>query len=152
MSNINYKIPKAEIKVDILLDYRQNPGTEEYILFLDEVSRYRKGRETLYEFLNKKKQNQFVPMKKCSSGEFVILNLADIVYVKEKEAFSTPSPQKVLLYFKDRQLEVGHINPLPDSQARVLDYLNQDVQFILFYHDERKMFVNKNKILKAQED
>ena len=148
MNKIDYKIQKVETKVDILMDSGQTTEVEEYILFLDEFSRYRKGKETIYEYLNKNQENQFVPMKDCRSGEFVILNLADIVYVREKEKFSTPSPQKVLLYFKDnRQLEVDHINPLPDSQSRVLDYLNQDVKFILFYHDKRKIFVNKNKIV-----
>ena len=152
MSKLDYKIPKIEAKVDILIDDVNNPEPEEYILFLDEFSRYRKGKETLYEFLNKKKEKEFIPLKHIDTGEFVFLKLADIIYVKEKEKFSNQSFQEIVLSLKNNiQLEVGHYNPLPDAQSRVLDYLNQEVLFILFYLDERKLFVNKNKIVRVKE-
>jgi hypothetical protein len=152
MSKLDYKIPKIEAKVDILIDDETTSEAKEYILFLDEFSRYRKGKETLYEFLNKKKEKEFIPLKNFNSGEFIILKLDDIVYVKEKEIYSHQSFQEVVLSLRNNiQLEVGHFNPLPDSQSRVLDYLNQEVQFILFYHDERKIFVNKNKIIRVKE-
>jgi hypothetical protein len=151
MSKLDYRIPKIEAKVDILVDDEIHKA-EEYILFLDEFSRYRKGKETLYEFLNKKKEKEFIPLKNVSTGEFVILKLDEIIYIKEKEIFSNHSIKEIVLTLKNKiQLEVGHFNPLPDSQSRVLDYLNQEVIFILFYHDERKIFVNKNKIVKVIE-
>ena len=151
MSKINYKIPKIEAKVTVFIDDERIPE-EEYIMFLDEFSRYRKGKETIYEFLNKKKSNEFVPLKHSGTGGFVILNLDDIVYVKEEEKSNKQSHQKVLLYLKNNtQLEVDHFNPLPDSQSRVLDYLNQEVQFILFYHENRKIFINKSKIIRIKE-
>jgi hypothetical protein len=151
MSKLDYRIPKIEAKVDILVDDEIHEA-EEYILFLDEFSRYRKGKETLYEFLNKKKEKEFIPLKNVSTGEFVILKLDEIIYIKEKEKFSNHSIKEIVLTLKNKiQLEVGHFNPLPDSQSRVLDYLNQEVIFILFYHDERKIFVNKNKIVKVIE-
>jgi hypothetical protein len=42
----------------MLIDGEASPGIEEYILFLGEFSRYRKGKETIYEFLNKKKEKE----------------------------------------------------------------------------------------------
>jgi hypothetical protein len=152
MSKIDYIIPKIEVKVDIMIDDEPNPGVEECVLFLDEFSRYRSGKETIYEFLNKKKETEFIPLKNCNTGELFIMNLNDIVYVKEKERFSNHTFQEIVLTLRNNiQLQVGHFNPLPESQSRILDYLNQEALFIMFSHDERKIFVNKNKIIKVKE-
>lgn len=153
MNTIDYKIPKLEVAVDILIDdgtgSKQIPG--EYTLFLNEFSRYRKGPETVYEFLNKHKQ--FIPLKETGTGDFMALNLDDVVFVREQEANVGLSDQKqVTLFFRHNlQLEAGYISPLPDSQSRLLDYLNQEGQFILFSQGGRKMFVNKNLILRVKE-
>ncbi|MCP5047383.1 MAG: hypothetical protein GY940_09450 [bacterium] len=151
MNTLDYKIPKIQVTAEILVDYRTAPEVEEYILFLNEFSRYRKGKETIYEFLSQKKQ--FIPLKDCKTGEFIAMNVDDIVYVREKEK-SSPQPEqsKVTLYLRANFiLEVEHFNPLPDSQSRVLDYLNQEGQFILFRQGEQKIFVNKQKIIKVKE-
>lgn len=150
MSTIDYKIPKIEIHTDIAVDNGTTFDIDEYILFLNQFSRYRKGQETIYEFLNKKKE--FIPAKRANSGDLAILNHAQIVYVREKEKQKLPPHRQLVLFLKNSvQLEVGHVNPLPDSQSRVLDYLNQETEFILFYHDQQKIFVNKNKIIKVSE-
>lgn len=152
MSKIDYIIPKIEVKVDIMIDDETNPRVEEHVLFLDEFSRYRKGRETIYEFLNQKKEKEFIPLKNCNSGEFFLLKLDDIVFVKEKERFNSQTFQEIVFTLRNNvRMEVGHFNPLPESQSRVLDYLNQEVLFIMFSHDERKIFINKNKIIKVKE-
>lgn len=153
MNTIDYKIPKLEVKVDILIDdgSEERPLPKEYTLFLNEVSRYRKGPETVYEFLNKHKQ--FVPLKESGSGDFMALNLDDVVFVRERESDDALSDQKeVTLFFRrNLHLEAGYMSPLPDSQSRLLDYLNQESQFILFTQGGQKMFVNKNLILKVKE-
>jgi hypothetical protein len=152
MSKRDYIIPKIEVKVDMLIDAETSSAIEEYILFLDEFSRYRRGKETIYEFLNKRKEKEFIPIKSCKNGEFFLLKLDDIIFVKEKEKSGQQSLQEIVFTLRNNiQLEVGHINPLPESQSRVLDYLNQEVRFIVFYHDERKIFINKNKIIKVKE-
>ena len=151
MNTIDYKVPKIQVPADILVDYRTAPEAEEYILYLNEFSRYRKGKETIYEFLSQKKQ--FIPLKDSSTGEFIALNVDDIVYVKEKEkSVIQPNQSKVTLYLRSNfQLEVEHFNPLPDSRSRVLDYLNQEGQFILFRQGDQKIFINKQKIIKVRE-
>jgi hypothetical protein len=136
----------------MLIDGETSPGIEEYILFLDEFSRYRRGKETMYEFLNKRKEKEFIPLKSCNTGELFLMKLDDIIFVKEKDRSGQQSLQEIVFTLRNNiQLEVGHINPLPESQSRVLDYLNQEVRFIVFYHDERKIFINKNKIIKVKE-
>jgi hypothetical protein len=150
MTTIDYKIPKLEVKTEIFTDHT---GTrpEEYFLFLSEYSRYRKGPETIFEFLNKGKA--FIPLKHVPTGRFIALNVNEIIYLKEvSETRTPPSVKKVKLYLKnDLDLTVDHFKPLPDSQSRVLDYLNDKNQFIVFFHDGCKIFINKEKVLKVEE-
>lgn len=150
MSDTDYKIPKIETKVEILVD-QKNQKSEKYILFLNEYSRYQKGQETLYEFLNKGRD--FIPLKNPANREFFILNINDILYLKEQKKSQEPqSLKKVILYLKNNvELELNHFKPLPDSQSRVLDYLNGKNQFVVFIQKDRKIFVNKKKILKVKE-
>lgn len=153
MNTIDYKIPKIQANVDIMIHQcgkTVDTQEEEYILFLNEFSRYRKGPESVYEFLNKKKK--FIPLKACITGEFMALNIDAIYYVREKEIFDAVPSQQISLQLENNiQLEVDHFNQLPDSQSRILDYLNQESQFILFRHREQKIFINKNKILRVKE-
>jgi hypothetical protein len=153
MNTIDYKIPKIEVKVDILIDEGDdsNPAPREFTLFLNEYSRYRKGQETIFEFLNKRKQ--FIPVKASSTKEFFALNLDDVLYVREQESFNAKSEQRqVMLFFRHSiNLEVSYISPLPDSQSRLIDYLNQEGQFILFSQGDKKVFVNKDKIVRVKE-
>jgi hypothetical protein len=151
METTDFKIPKVQVNVEILIDNGLTTGeAEEYTIFLSEYSRYRKGKETTFEFLNKKKD--FIPLKKVSTGEIEILRAGEIIYVKEKTKSQSASQQYVTLFFRNNlRLEVGHVNPLPDSHSRVLDYLNQESRFLLFYSNEQKLFVNKSKIAKVKE-
>jgi len=150
MDTIDYRIPKVEIKSDIAIDNGVAFEEDEYIMFLDKISRYRHGEETVFEFLSKKKG--FIPLKKSSSGEFIIVNMDDIAYIREKEKNVLSLQRQIKLYMKNNlSLELGHINPLPDSQSRVLDYLNQDSLFLLFYQEDQKIFINKSKIIKVIE-
>ncbi|MCP4157364.1 MAG: hypothetical protein GY757_57165 [bacterium] len=151
MSSIDYKIPKIEVKAYILVD-QDGGNPEEYILYLNEFSRYRKGQETLFEFLNKDKS--FIPLKHSDSGEFIALNIDRIIYLEEQmEATEVMASKKQVLIdlVKNINMEVGHFRPLPDSQSRVQDYLNGNNQFIVFFHNNRKIFFNKHKIIKVKE-
>jgi len=150
MNTIDYKIPKIEVKVEILIDHGQAKLPEAYLLFLNEFSRYRKGQETVFEFLNKKKK--FIPLKYSGTNEFLVMNLDEIIFVRETSLMEVEADQKVILFLKNHvQLEVDHFNPLPDSHSRILDYLNQESQFILFAHNGHKLFVNKHKIITLKE-
>jgi hypothetical protein len=150
MDILDYKIPKVEVSAYIALDNGLTFEQDEYVIFLDQFSRYRKAEQSIYEFLNSK--NGFIPLKNCVTGEFLIVNINDVVYVKEKEKFIAQYERKIKLQLENNfLLEVDHINPLPDSHSRVLDYLNQETDFLLFYYDERKIFINKKKILRVKD-
>ncbi|MCP5105952.1 MAG: hypothetical protein GY950_21370 [bacterium] len=152
MSSIDYKIPKIEVKVELFTHHQKVNTPKEYVLFLNEYSRYRKGPETIFEFLNTEK-HYFIPLIESQTGAFVIQNIDAIIYLKEMaESQVPPSLKRVVLFLSDnRELVVSHFKPLPESHSRVLDYLNDKNQFIVFYHQDRKVFVNKRKIIKAEE-
>jgi hypothetical protein len=147
MSMINYRIPKIEVKIEVLINQESTvPG--EYILFLNEFSRYRKGEETIFEFLNKEKEKCFIPLKNAVTGEFIIVCTDELIYVKEQEETQIPpSIKRLRLQMTNNiQLEVDHFKLLPESQSRVLDYLNDKSQLIVFYQENRKIYINKTKI------
>lgn len=150
MSTLDYKIPKLEVKAEIFTDH-SGTHPENFFLFLSEYSRYRKGPETIFEFLNKGKA--FIPLRNASTGSFIVLNVTEIIYLKEdNETRIPPSVKQVKLYLKNHlDLVVDHFKPLPDSQSRVLDYLNDKNQFIVFFHEGCKIYINKEKILKVEE-
>lgn len=150
MTTIDYKIPKIEVTAEVALDNGLTLEVDDYIFYLDQFSRYRKGEETIFEYLNKK--SEFIPLKKVRTGEFTIVNMSDIAYVKEKEKISVQCQGTLKLMLKRNFIiEVGHINPLPDSHARVLDYLNQDTAFLLFFKDDQRILISKNKITTVKE-
>ncbi len=150
MSKIDYRIPKSEVTVDILVDHWDGKVAE-YVLYLSMVSRYRKGPESLFEFLNKDKS--FIPIKDVASGQVTILNMDEIMYVEEKEpAGNGETGREVTLYLTHRvTLKLVHFKPMPDAQSRTLDYLNDPSRFIVFANQGRRIFINKNKIVKVQE-
>ncbi len=150
MSVIDYKVPKVNVNVDVLIN--EEAGTPmECLLFLNEFSRYRKGKETILEFLNK--ENYFIPLKVADTGKFIIVSTNELVYVKEQdESKPPPSPKRLVLHMVNNiRLEVDFFKLLPESQSRVLDYLNDKSQFIVFYHENRKIYVNKHKIRRLEE-
>ena len=152
MSTINYRIPKIEVKIEVLIN-QENAVPGEYIVFLNEFSRYRKGEETVFEFLNKEKEKCFIPLKDAVTGEFIIVCTDELVYVKEREeAQVPPSIKRLQLHMINNfKLEVDHFKLLPESQSRVLDYLNDKSQFVVFYQENRKIYVNKTKIRMVKE-
>lgn len=151
MSTINYKIPKVESRVDLLID-QVHKKPEEYVIYLSEFSRYRKGPETVFEFLNKEKH--FIPLKESGTGTFVITNIEQIVYVREQEESQPPAELKrvkIFLSNNNVELTVDHFKPLPDNQSRMLDYLNDKNRFVVFFHNNHKIHINKEKIIKVEE-
>lgn len=152
MSTIDYKIPKINVKTDVLID--EAGGTQkECILFLNEFSRYRKGKETILEFLNKEKESCFIPLKIADTGQFLIVCINELVYVKEQaESQPPPSPKQLVLHMVNGiRLEVEFFKLLPESQSRVLDYLNDKNRFIVFYQENQKIYINKHKIRTVEE-
>lgn len=152
MSTIDYKIPKIKVKADVVIN-QEGETPKKCILFLNEFSRYRKGKETILEFLNKEKENCFIPMQIADTGQFIIVCVNELVYVKEQEESQPPpAPKRLVIHMVNNiDLDVDFFRLLPESHSRVLDYLNDKTQFIVFYQGNRKIYVNKYKIRKVEE-
>jgi hypothetical protein len=147
-----YRVPKREIKVDIVIDKISGSNySKEYTLFLNEFSRFSSGEETIYEYLNS--NIQFIPLKAPSSNELLIVNIDDIIYIKEKENSDIPSCQELIVFFReDFELKVKQYNQLPKSHSRIIDYLNQENRFVSFLFENQKIYINKNKIMMVKEN
>ena len=149
----NYRIRKREVNAEILTTGDHMPG--EYILFLESLSKNRKTPQTMFQFLNT--NNSFIPIKNASTREVSLLNVNEIIYLKEpKESpeFQVKSVKKRVKFIltNDIELEVDHFIHLPKARSRMLDYLNNPDRFIVFYHNHHKTYINKNKILKVKEE
>ncbi len=149
MHSLDYKIPKIEVKAVILLDEPEAKPAE-YILFFNEFSRYRRGQETMFEFLNA--ERSFIPVKDAATGEFMVFNIDQILFLREIQNFEAPPGRKpVVVHLSHKiQLKVEHFKLLPDSQSRILDYLNEQSRFIVFFYNGHRMFINKHKIVKVK--
>lgn len=144
MPEQNYKIPKREVTVEILFD--DNSGKfQPYILFLNQYSEYRKGEETVEEFL--KRNVDFIPVKEPATGSTSIINKEEIICLNEAQAAETTTTQTATLVLRNRfKLQVAHIAELPEFRSRVQDYLNNDLQFLVFGFKGTRLYVNKSKI------
>ena len=144
MHEQDYKIPKREVTVEILFD--DNSGKfQPYVLFLNEFSEYRKGEETVEEFL--KRNVDFIPVKEPGTGNTSIINKEEIICLNEARSIDMQSPQTATLILRNRfKLQVAHIVELPEFRSRVQDYLNNDLQFLIFGFKGTKLYVNKSKI------
>jgi len=144
MEEQNYKIPKQEVAVEILFD--DNSGKfQPYIIFLNEFSEYRRGEETIEEFL--RRNVDFFPVKEPDTGKTSIINKAEIICLNEAKTVGPKDGQPFSLILRNKfKLQVTHIAELPQFRSRVQDYLNNDLQFLTFGFKGTRLYVNKSKI------
>jgi hypothetical protein len=143
------KIPKIETLVDIMFVDRQQAG-EEFFLYLDHFSPLHKGEQTLEEFINS--DLQFIPAKRAPDREFQILNTQSIIYIKEKTMAEEFPGSAVRVFLRNGQdMEVKLFEPLPDFHARPVDFFNDPRTFLPFIHQQLKIYINKNHVVRAGE-
>lgn len=140
----DFKIPKRERAVEILFD--DNSGKfQPYIIYLNEFSEYRRGEETVEEFL--RRNTDFIPVKEPETGTTSIINKAEIICLNEAEPVESMGDTPIILILRNRfKLHVTHIAELPAFRSRVQDYLNNDLQFLEFGFKGTRLYVNKTKI------
>jgi len=151
MNPNEYKITKIEKTVQLRLE-SPPPFTDECQLFLNPHSRHGTGAESLEEFLNH--ATPFIPVRLRRGEGLNLVNLEAIIWVHEQSP-SPPMPvlKSVHLVLKgDIELDVEHGRTLPSSHARILDYLNGPERFIAFRMNGGNIFINKNKIIRSQEN
>ena len=146
---MNLKIPKIEVKVDIVMVDSMSK-TEECSLFLNQHSQFHKGSETLEEFLNS--GQSFIPVKRTITGKFFILNIDALIWAREKIKVEEKGEKTMFIHFPGQNsLEVRHFQILPESHSRTVDIFNAANVFLPFLHENCKVYINKTKILRVME-
>lgn len=141
-----FKIPKLEKKVAIVVDNIDKDIEEhQYYLYLSTCSHITRGEETIEELLNRGKI--FLPVKHVETGENTIINLFRIIYMAEEINQIPETKERVNLILRNGLiLEVNHFVNLPESRARILDYLNTKGDFLVFLRNSKKIHINRNSI------
>lgn len=146
---MNLKIPKIEVKVDIVMIDGMSK-TEECSLFLNQHSQFHRGSETLEEFLNS--EQLFIPVKRTITGKFFILNTDALIWVREKTKAEEKGEKVMFVHFSGQNsLEVRNFQILPESHSRTVDIFNTANVFLPFLHENCKVYINKTKILRIME-
>ncbi len=149
MDDLN--IPKLKKEVEIAFKDGGVIKNSRMILFLNRFSPYHTGEETVLEVLNDKAQ--FIPAMILNGKEkFSILNIDSIFYVSELEEITAESKKEDLCiqFITGEQFEFTIHEELPVNRARPQDFLNTERDFLTFLRNDKKVYVNKNKINKVE--
>ncbi len=146
---IDLKVHKFEIPVNILFSKSEDIEIK-YVLYLNEYSKKHTGPEELEEYLNSK--IDFIPSKKYNNSFFNLLNLKNILYIREEKKTKVQKKKQLIIHFeKDIEREVFMYENLPEDHSRSLDYFNHPENFLSFTCQETKIYINKYKIVSVEE-
>jgi len=146
---MDLKIPKIEIRVELLM-VDSTTKTEECSIYVNQHSQFHKDHETLEEFLNS--GQAFIPVKRNMTGKFFVLHIDALIWVREKTKAEEKGEKKMFIHFAGQySLEVQQFQILPTSYSRTVDIFNTPNRFLSFIHENCKLYVNKNKILRIME-
>ncbi len=142
------KISKFEKHVEIVMKNTKGER-KRAILFLCEYSPFHPGPETIDELLNQ--GTSFIPVK-YPDNSFQIINLKEILFVKELESIEKIGKINLLIYLENGvQIEASIFEALPEHYGRTLDFFNINKTFLpLLYHSSR-LYINKENVIKVEE-
>ncbi len=144
-------IPKLKKPVEIAFKDGGVIKNSKMTLFLNHNSAHHTGEETVIELLNN--DVQFIPAVIENGGsEFAILNVDSIFYVKELDGSEASAEGECLKiqFITGEQIEFKVNEILPGNRSRAIDFLNTSQTFLTFSKDGKAVYVNKNKINKAE--
>ncbi len=140
-------IPKRKVDVKILIENAHFP--KDYIVFL-RVEEDTEESETLEEFLHEDNR-LFLPIIHKSNDTFELMNINNIIYIKETVETEAESERPVTLTLKNNTRLKVEI-PKNAIDDRISDFLNTKSNFIEFItEDGFAIFINKHKIAMLQE-
>ena len=149
MEDLN--IPKMKKEVEIAFKDGGIIKKTKMILFLNRFSAHHTGEETVLEVLNDKAQ--FIPAMIMNGDEkFSILNVDSIFYVSELEDIQDePDKENLSIQFiTGEKINFTIHEELPGNRSRAIDFLNTERNFLTFMRDNKKVYINKNKINKVE--
>jgi len=144
-------IPKLKKEVEIAFKDGGIINNTKMTLFLNHFSAFHTGEETILEVLNDKAR--FIPAMILNGKEqFAILNIDSIFYVTELEETKSESDKDDLCiqFITGEKMQFRIHEELPGNRSRAIDFLNSDRDFLTFLKNDRKVYINKNKINKVE--
>ena len=143
------RIPKREVMADVNFLYA-GERPQSCLFYLSYYSPRRSGEESLAEYLNS--LHSFLPLRDKASGEFFIVHVNQILYVREASLLELNGGRPLRLH-----LQNGAVLPLRTCEsrqtwrARPIDLLNEGERFIVFVQDDHaRLHVNKHHIARVE--
>jgi hypothetical protein len=143
------RIPKREVMADVTFLYAGKLA-QSCLFYLSYYSPRRNGEESLAEYLNS--LHSFLPLRDKASGEFFIVHVNQILYVREASLLELNGGRPLQLH-----LQNGAVLPLRTCEsrqmwrARPIDLLNEGERFIVFVQDDHaRLHVNKHHIARVE--
>ncbi len=137
------RIPKNEVRVEIQL--LGGGDAEDYFVYLNQCSPFHSGPESLDEYLAA--ADSFIPVRCAADQRPLLLNLAEVLFVREKEPCEEAGERAIRLHFRGGlDLEVKHFELLPAFHARPIDFFNSPHAFLPFLQGGRKLYIRKANV------
>ena len=125
-------------------------AAEEFFLYLDHFSPLHKGEQTLEEFINS--DQLFIPAKRSPDREFQILNTQSIIYIKEKSMAEEFPGAAIRVFLRNGQdMRNQNVRTPAGLSFPAHRFFQHPRTFLPFIHEQIKIYINKNHIVRAGE-
>lgn len=143
------RVPKREVRADVTFLYAPE-RPQQCLFFLNHYSPRSSGEESLAEHLNS--GQAFFPLRDKSSGEFFIVHVHQILYVREAQAQERSRRLPMSLHLEGGTvLHVFTFEPRHAWRSRPIDLLNDPERFIAFaLSGPGRIHVNKRHIARVE--
>jgi len=143
------RVPKREVMADVTFLYA-GERPQPCLFYLSFYSARRSGEESLSEYLNS--MHSFFPLRDKVSGEFFIVHVNQVLYVREAPAVEMIGTRPLRLYLQNgAELQLHTSEPRHAWRSRPIDLLNDVERFIAFVGDDHaRIHVNKRHIARVE--
>jgi hypothetical protein len=143
------RVPKREVTAEVIFLYAAD-RPQSCLFYLSFYSPRRNGEESLAEYLNS--QHSFLPLRDKASGEFFIVHVDQILYVREAPLAEISGNRPMRLHLQNgAMLELLTCEPRRAWHSRPIDLLNDAERFVDFIQDDHsRIHVNKRHIARVE--
>ena len=143
------RVPKREVMADVTFLYAGDQP-QSCLFYLSFYSAHRSGEESLSEYLNS--MHSFFPLRDKASGEFFIVHVNQVLYVREAPAAEMIGTRPLRLYLQNgAELKLHTSEPRHAWRSRPIDLLNDAERFVAFIgEDHARIHVNKRHIARVE--
>ncbi|MCG2810574.1 MAG: hypothetical protein L6428_03825 [Candidatus Aminicenantes bacterium] len=144
------RVPKREVMADVTFLYAAD-RPQPCLFYLSFYSPRRSGEESLCEYLNS--MHSFFPLRDKASGEFFIVHVNQVMYVREAPLVEMIGTRSLCLHLQNgTKLQLYTCEPRHAWRSRPIDLLNNDAErFVAFSGDNHaRIHVNKRHIARVE--